>query len=109
MYSVTSEVVKLARRNPALTNRPPVYAQILGPFRSWIRPATINVAAKHRTAIVYTHDVSVRDQPNSFSSGRTKTLQAYNDPSARFIRIPPNTGSHRLVIMAGDYAIVDSR
>ena len=36
----------------------------------------MNVAAKQTMAIVYTHDVSARFQPNSFSSGSTNTLQA---------------------------------
>src|SRR6185436_970538 len=99
MYKVTSDVVKLARKNPRLTRMPPRYAQIFGPLRSCSRPAAMKVAAKHTTAIVYTHDVSVRVQPNSFSRGKTKTLQAYSEPSARFIKMPPTTGSHRLVVM----------
>src|SRR5262245_57325426 len=73
-------------------------AQIFGPRLSWIRPARTNEAAKQTIAIVNTHDVSARFQPNSFSSGRTNTLQAYNDPSARFIQMPPMTGSHRFMI-----------
>src|SRR5687767_4747430 len=61
-----------------------------------MRPARTKESAKNTIAIVYTHDVSARRQPNSCSSGSTKTLQAYNEPRARFISTPPKTGSHRL-------------
>ena len=42
-------------------------------------------------------DVSARFQPNSFSRGATKTLQAYSEPRARFIKSPPTTRHHRLM------------
>src|SRR6059036_904256 len=77
---------------------PPRKAQIFGPLRSCRRPAAMKASAKQTMAIVYTHDVSARVQPNSFSSGSTNTLQAYSDPSARFIDTPPATGSHRFVM-----------
>src|SRR5438034_1039400 len=63
-----------------------------------MRPASTNEAAKDTTATVKTHDVCARVQPNSFSSGSTNTLQAYSDPSARFMDTPPTTGSHRFVM-----------
>jgi hypothetical protein len=69
-------VVKLARKNPALTRAPPRKAGMVGPFRSCKRPAAMNVSAKQMMAIVYTHDVWARVQPNSCSSGSTNTLHA---------------------------------
>jgi hypothetical protein len=57
----------------------------------------MNVAAKETMAMVYTHDVCARFHPNSFSSGRTNTLQAYNEPSARLREMPPTIGSHRFM------------
>ena len=62
----------------------------------------MNERAKQTMAIVNTQEVCARVHPNSLSSGSTKTLQAYRDPSARFIRTPPMTGSHRLVTVASD-------
>src|SRR6266853_292731 len=62
-----------------------------------MRPASTNVLAKTTTAIVYTHDVWLRVHPNSFSSGSTKTLHAYNEPSARFIDTPPTTTRQRFM------------
>ena len=47
--------------------------------------------------MVNTIDVSARFQWNSFSSGATKTLHAYNDPKARFIDMPPTTRHQRLM------------
>src|SRR5262245_40427602 len=57
----------------------------------------MNVAAKQTIAIVYTQDVCARFHPNSLSSGRTNTLHAYNEPSARFRDMPPMIGSHRVM------------
>ena len=95
-----SDEVKLASTKPALTRTPPIAAQSRGPFTSCNRPATMNESAKQTMAIVKTHEVSARVHPNSFSSGSTKTLQAYNDPSARFIRMPPTTGSQRFIALS---------
>ncbi len=75
-YSPINELVKLARMKPALTRMPPIAAQMRGPLRSWIRPATMNDSAKQTIAIVKTQDVCARVQPNSFSRGSTNTLQA---------------------------------
>ena len=55
-------------------------------------------AAKVTMAIVNVQEVSARLQPNSCSSGSTNTLQAYSDPSARFMLTPPTTGSHRFMV-----------
>src|SRR6185295_14619744 len=87
----------LVRKNPAETQRVPMRAQIFGPFLSWIRPAMMNDSANTTTAIVYVRDVWARFQPNSLSSGATKTLHAYSDPSARFINTPPATTRHRFI------------
>src|SRR6266705_4972588 len=62
-----------------------------------MRPARINVNANVTMAIVKTHEVWARVQPNSFSRGSTKTLQAYKEPSARFIDIPPITTRQRFM------------
>src|SRR5438552_15562120 len=63
-----------------------------------MRPARINVNANVTMAIVKTQEVWARVQPNSFSRGSTKTLQAYKEPSARFIDIPPITTRQRFMI-----------
>ena len=47
-----------------------------GPNRSCNRPATMNASANTTIAIVKVHEVCYRFQPNCFSSGATKTLQA---------------------------------
>ncbi len=47
-----------------------------GPSLSCRRPARMKAMAKTTTAHVNTSDVSARFQPNSFSRGATKTLQA---------------------------------
>src|SRR5918994_1290266 len=62
-----------------------------------MRPASTNAAAKTTMAMVNTHEVCARVQPNSFSSGSTNTLQAYSEPRARFMHTPPITGSHRFI------------
>src|SRR5262249_14484523 len=41
-------------------------------------------------------------QPNSFSSGKTKTLHAYSDPSARLSEMPPMIGIQRFIFSPGD-------
>src|SRR2546422_9959537 len=74
-----------------------------------MRPAKINVDANVTIAIVNTHEVCARFQPNSFSSGSTNTLQAYNDPSARFIDIPPMTTRQRFIICAFSKAAIISK
>src|SRR5467141_3782704 len=58
--------------------------------------------------MVYTQEVWARVQPNSFSSGRTNTLQAYREPNARFIETPPTTGSHRFITPASSLGICGS-
>src|SRR5438093_13314252 len=63
-----------------------------------MRTARINVNANVTMAIVKTQEVWARVQPNSFSRGSTKTLQAYKEPSARFIDIPPITTRQRFMI-----------
>src|SRR5262245_43913677 len=57
----------------------------------------MNDAANVTIAIVKVQDVCARVQPNSRSSGSTKTLHAYSVPSARFMQTPPTTGSHRFM------------
>src|SRR5438067_54733 len=91
-YTATSESVRLARRKPAPTRTLPIAAGMRGPLTSCNRPANTNETAKQTIAIVKTHDVCARVHPNSLSSGRTNTLQAYNDPRPRFISTPPTTG-----------------
>ncbi len=55
----------------------------------------MNVSAKTTTAMMNTLEVSARFQWNSFSSGATNTLQAYSEPSARFMDTPPTTCHQR--------------
>src|SRR5207237_88215 len=96
-YRNVSEFVKLVRKNPRDTRTAPSKAAGRGPRLSCSRPPATKVAAKVTTAIVNTHDVCARFQPNSFSSGSTNTLHAYSDPSARFIKTPPTTTRHRFI------------
>ena len=50
-------------------------------------------------AIVNAIEVSDRFQPNcASSSGATKTLHAYSEPSARFIERPPAIRHHRSIV-----------
>ena len=51
----------------------------------------MNEDANITTAIVNTADVCARFQPNSASSGATKTLHAYSVPSASVISSAPNS------------------
>src|ERR1035437_11148734 len=76
---------------------PPVSETQNGPNLSCSRPAATNVSANTTTAMVNTLEVSARFQPNSFSSGATNTLQAYSEPSARFMESPPTTRHQRLM------------
>src|SRR5579864_74464 len=85
---------------------PPVSEQNSGPNLSWMRPATTKLRANTTTAIVNTMEVSARFQPNCFSSGATKTLQAYRVPSAKFMETPPNTRHHRLIPYSGAWISV---
>ena len=71
-----------------------------------MRPATTKVSANTTTAMVKTMEVSARFHPNCFSSGATKTLQAYRVPRARFINNPPTTRHQRL--MPGSMIACDS-
>ena len=57
----------------------------------------MNVSAKTTTAMVNTIEVSARFHLNSFSNGATNTLQAYSEPSARFMETPPTTRHQRLI------------
>src|SRR5208283_3916821 len=75
----------------------PIREILKGPSLSCSRPATMNVSAKTTTAIMNTLEVSARFQWNSFSNGATKTLQAYSEPSARFMDTPPTTRHQRLM------------
>jgi hypothetical protein len=85
------------RRKPTVRRMQPVIETLKGPSLSWRRPAMMKERAKTTTAQVNTWDVSARFQPNSFSRGATKTLQAYSEPRARFIKTPPTTRHHRLM------------
>src|SRR6202166_3156546 len=68
-----------------------------GPKRSCSLPPISSDAANITAANVKTVEVCARLQPNSFSSGATKTLQAYSVPSARFIERPPARRHQRLI------------
>src|SRR5208282_1479743 len=85
------------RKKPKLTRTAPTRETLKGPSLSCSRPATMNVSAKTTTAIMNTLEVSARFQWNSFSNGATKTLQAYSEPSARFMDTPPTTRHQRLI------------
>ncbi len=54
----------------------PVSDTAKGPILSCKRPAMMKEIANTTTAHVNTWEVSARFQPNSFSRGATKTLQA---------------------------------
>ena len=71
-----SEFEKLARKMPALKQRPPNTAIFRAPTRPMIVPATLYIVASITMLMVATSDVSVRDQWNSRSSAGTNTLQA---------------------------------
>src|SRR5208282_5992789 len=73
----------------------PMIEILKGPNLSCNRPATMNVSANTTTAMMNTLEVSARFQWNSFSSGATNTLQAYSEPSARFMETPPTTCHQR--------------
>src|SRR5271157_3996421 len=47
--------------------------------------------------MVNTIEVSARFHLNSFSNGATNTLQAYSEPSAKFMDTPPTTRHQRLM------------
>src|ERR1043166_9623311 len=87
--------VKLARMNAAPSATDPMIEMRNGPRRSCRRPVTPNEVPKTKIATVKIHDVCARFHPNSFSSGATKILHAYNDPSERFISHAPTTRSQR--------------
>src|SRR5208282_1781112 len=76
----------------------PMMEILKGPSLSCSRPATMNVSAKTTTAMVNTIEVSARFHLNSFSNGATNTLQAYSEPSARFMDTPPTTRHQRLML-----------
>src|SRR5580658_9761636 len=69
-----------------------------GPKRSCNLPARGSVAANITTARVKTVEVWARLQPNSCSSGATKTLQPYSVPKARVIKVPPNRRHQGLIV-----------
>src|SRR3972149_1971608 len=89
--------VKLARMNPRLSPMDPMTEILKGPSLSWRRPAITKDIPNTNTAMVKIHEVSARVQPNSFSRGAMKILQAYSDPNERFINNAPTTRHHRLI------------
>ncbi len=66
----------MQRMKPAVRRMQPVSETLKGPSLSCSLPAMMKLSAKTTTAQVKTRDVSARFQPNSFSRGATKTLQA---------------------------------
>src|SRR3972149_6115004 len=89
--------VKLARMNPRLSPMDPMTEILKGPSLSWRRPAITKDIPNTNTAMVKIHEVSARVQPNSFSRGAMKILQAYSDPNERFINTAPPPRHHRLI------------
>jgi hypothetical protein len=75
-YRKVKFFVYVARIHPRLNSTEPVTETQKGPFLSCSRPATMKLRPKTNTAMVKTHEVCVRVQPNSFSRGKTKMLHA---------------------------------
>ena len=69
-------LVQEQSRKPAVKRMQPVRDMGKGPILSCSRPAMMNAMANTKTAHAKTLEVSARFQPNSFSRGATKTLQA---------------------------------
>ncbi len=63
-------------RKPTVKRMQPTRETMKGPILSCNRPARMKEMANTTTAQVNTWEVSARFQPNSFSRGATKTLQA---------------------------------
>ena len=59
-----------------LKSTPPIAAKGRNPTVACSRPANTNVIAMVRIPMLKVSEVSERAQPNSCSSGSTKTLQA---------------------------------
>src|SRR5712692_8170811 len=94
------DFVKLARMNPRASPIEPTTETLNGPSSSWRRPAITKEIPNTNTAIVKIHEVSARFQPNSFSKGAMKMLQAYSEPRQRFMHRAPTTRHQRLSLLS---------
>jgi hypothetical protein len=71
---------RLATRSPVPQRAAATVPEARGPRRSTKRPMTAADIPRKKMARLKVMATSLLVQPNAFSSGRLKTLQAYTDP-----------------------------